>query len=89
MIAAHELALSLINDETTIIPGHGPLAVKADLRKTQDILKDIQNRVQLEISKGASLEDILKKDLLKDLSSYSSFIDTENMIKFAHRSLLP
>jgi len=89
MIAAHELALSLINDETTIIPGHGPLAVKADLRKTQDILKDIQNRVQLEISKGASLEDILKKDLLKDLSSYSSFIDTENMTKFAHRSLLP
>jgi len=87
MIASHETALSLINDETTIIPGHGPLAVKADLKKTQDILKDIQKRVESEISKGATLDDILEKDLLKDLSSYSSFIDTVNMVKFAHRSL--
>jgi len=87
MIASHETALSLINDETTIIPGHGPLAVKADLIKTQDMLKDIQKRVESEISKGATLDDILEKDLLKDLSSYSSFIDTVNMVKFAHRSL--
>ena len=87
MIAAHETALSLVNDETTIIPGHGPLAVKADLRKTQEMLKSIQNRVQSEISKGATLEEILNKDLLKDLESFSSFIDTTNMVKFAHRSL--
>ena len=87
MIASHDLALSLINDETTIIPGHGPVAVKADLIKTQEILKDIQNRVQTQISAGATLEKILEQDLLKDLSSYSGFIDTENMVKFAHRSL--
>jgi len=87
MIASHEVGLSLIDGDTTVIPGHGPLATKADLRKTQEMLKDIQNRVELEISKGATLEDILEKDLLKDLSSYSSFIDTVNMVKFAHRSL--
>lgn len=89
MIASHGAALSLINDETTIIPGHGPLAVKADLIKAQELLKDIQNRVQSEISKGATLDEILEQDLLKDLSSYSSFIDTVNMVKFAHRSLTP
>ena len=87
MIASHDVALSLIDGSTTIIPGHGPLATKADLKKTQDILKDIQNRVQVQISAGATLEDILEQDLLKDLNSYSSFIDTVNMVKFAHRSL--
>lgn len=89
MIASHGTALALINDDTTIIPGHGPLAVKADLIKAQEILKDIQNRVELEISKGATLEEILEQDLLRDLKSYSSFIDTVNMVKFAHRSLTP
>ena len=87
MIASHEAGLSLVNDETKIIPGHGPLAVKSDLKKAQELLKTVQKRVELEISKGATLEDILEKDLLKDLESYSSFIDTVNMVKFAHRSL--
>lgn len=87
MIVSHEAGLTLINDETKIIPGHGPLAVKADLKKAQELLKTIQKRVELEISKGATLEDILEKDLLKDLESYSSFIKTDNMVKFAHRSL--
>ena len=87
MIASHDLALSLINDETTIIPGHGPVAVKADLIKIQGMLKDVQNRVEIQISAGATLEKILEQDLLKDLSHYSGFIDTENMVKFAHRSL--
>lgn len=89
MITSHDVALSLIDDATTIIPGHGPLATKADLRKTQEILKDIQNRVQEQITKGATLEEILEQDLLKDLSRYSSFIDTNNMVRIAHRSLTP
>lgn len=87
MIASHDLALSLINDETTIIPGHGPVAVKADLIKAQEVLKLIQKRVEIQISRGATLNDILEQDLLKDLSRYSGFIDSENMVKFAHRSL--
>jgi len=52
MIAAHEKALSLINDETQVIPGHGKLATKADLRKTQDMLKTIEKRVKDEIARA-------------------------------------
>jgi len=87
MIASHDTALGMINSDTKIIPGHGPLAVKADLIKTRDMLKTIQNRVKGEIAKGASLDEILKKDLLADYSEYASFIDEENMIKIAHRSI--
>lgn len=88
MIASHERALELVNDETKIIPGHGPLAVKGDLIKTHQMLKTIEKRVTDEITRGASLDDILKKDILADYAEYSSFIDKENMVKIAHRSIL-
>jgi len=88
MIASHGKALELINDETKIIPGHGPLAVKEDLIKTQDMLKTIEKRVKEEIARGATLENILKKDILADYAEYASFIDKDNMVKIAHRSIL-
>ena len=88
MIASHSKALDLINDETKIIPGHGPLAVKADLIKTQDMLKTIEKRVKEEIARGATLENILKKDVLADYAEYSSFIDKDTMVKIAYRSIL-
>ena len=88
MIASHGEALDLINDETKVIPGHGPLATKADLAKTQEMLKTIEKRVKEEITRGASLDDILKKDILADYAEYSSFIDKDNMVKIAHRSIL-
>jgi len=87
MIASHNTALSMVNDATKIIPGHGPLAVKEDLIKTRDMLKTVQSRVKEEIEEGAPLDDILKKDILADLSEYSSFIDKDTMVKIAHRSI--
>ena len=87
MIAAHEKALSIIDDETQVIPGHGKLATKADLRKTQDMLKTIEKRVKDEIARGATLEQILEKSILADYAEYASFIDETNMVKIAHRSI--
>jgi len=88
MIASHSKALELVNDDTKIIPGHGPLAVKADLIKTQDMLKEVEKRVREEVKRGASLEDILSKDIIADYAEYSSFIDKDTMVKIAHRSIL-
>ena len=87
MIAAHQKALGLINDDSKIIPGHGPLAVKSDLIKAQDMLKTIQKRVKEQVTEGATLENILAKDILADYAEYSSFIDKDTMVKIAHRSI--
>ena len=40
-IATHEAVLKKTDDDTKIIPGHGPLANKADLRRTVDMLKEV------------------------------------------------
>jgi len=87
MIAAHDLALSLADENTKIIPGHGPLSTKADLQKTRDILADVQSRVQARMAKGETVDEIVKARPLKDYAELSSFINEEAMIRTAHRSL--
>lgn len=87
MIAAHDKALSLADENTKIIPGHGPLSTKADLQKARDMLADIMDRVKVRMVAGDTLEIMIESKILQDYSDYASFIDEKNMIKIAHRSL--
>lgn len=87
MIAAHEAGLALANDDTVIIPGHGPLAGKADLMATQATLQTIRERVQAGLDKGQTEDDMVKDAILSDMGELSSFIDEEKMIRSAARSL--
>ena len=87
MIAAQTLAINLSNENTQIIPGHGPMANKADLIATRDRLLDIQNRIQDAMMAGQSLDAMIAAELLSDYSDFSSFINEENMIRIAYYSL--
>lgn len=59
VIAAADRILGLATDKTKIIPGHGPLATKADLRAYRDMLATVLGRVQQMIRDGKKLEDIV------------------------------
>lgn len=87
MIAAHNQALALANDDTRIIPGHGPMATKADLTAARDMLQDIHDRIKARIDAGDSLNIILESNILQDYAQYASFIDEKNMVRIAHRSI--
>ena len=87
MIASHNKALSLANDETSIIPGHGPMATKADLTAARDMLQTIHDRVQARIDAGESLNTILEANILQDYAQYASFIDEKNMVRITYRSI--
>jgi len=45
MIAAFDRVLALSGDKTRIIPGHGPLADKAALQRTRDMLAAVTQRI--------------------------------------------
>jgi len=45
LIAAHDRVLAIATDKTRIIPGHGPLASKADLQAYRDMLAAIVKRI--------------------------------------------
>ena len=88
-IAAQEMVLDQADDDTTIIPGHGPLAKKADLKKMNDMLKDVRSRIQKAIDEGKSEDETVEADPLKDLSETygNGFIDGERMTRSAYQSL--
>jgi cyclase len=62
MIAAADKILSLAENDTKIVGGHGPLGNKADLMKSRDMLITSRDRVQKLKSAGkSSLEAVAEK----------------------------
>lgn len=50
--------LLLIDDNTKVIPGHGEVATKADVKKLRDTIADIRDQVVAALKKGKKTEDI-------------------------------
>jgi len=59
MIAASDAYLALSNDATKIVPGHGPLATKAQLAEYRAMLSTIRDRTLALIKDGKSEADFL------------------------------
>lgn len=87
-IAGQQEILSMADDDTRIIPGHGPLASKADLKTAVDMLTDAKARVKALVDAGKSIEEIQAENPLSGYDSWSwDFITTERMTNTIHRSL--
>ena len=59
MIGAVELALSLADEQTRIIPGHGTLSNRAELQDYHDFLAKARANVQAQIDQGRNLEQAI------------------------------
>ena len=80
VIRALDAIAAMINDETKIIPGHGPLANRADVLTTVAMLKAAKASVGKLVSAGKSDDEILKANPLAPFESYSwNFITTKKM----------
>jgi glyoxylase-like metal-dependent hydrolase (beta-lactamase superfamily II) len=87
-IAGQQRMLEMADDETKIIPGHGPLAGKVDLRVAVDMLIDAQGLVKALVDDGLSLDDVKTANPLAKYESWSwDFITTERMTETLYRSL--
>ena len=66
VVAASDRALALAGDRTKIIPGHGPLATKADLRAYRDMLAAVSQRIKQMLRDGKKLEEITASNVTAD-----------------------
>jgi len=89
-LAAQRQILSMSNDDTIIVPGHGKIiASKADLQAAVDMLVDAEARIEALVLEGKTEAEVLAAN---PLSIYHetwnwNFITTERMTETLYRSL--
>jgi cyclase len=88
VIAGDEKVLAEVPDDVKIIPGHGPLATKDDLRKFVQVLKECSAAVEAGIKKGKTLDQLKQEKVLAKWDSWGqSFIKTDVFIEILYDSL--
>ena len=88
-LAALEKGLSLADDKTQIIPGHGPMARKADMAKYLAMLTELRQAVAQLKEQGKSLEETIaaKPSAKFDKDNGQAFIKPDQIVTFIYNSL--
>lgn len=89
LLAAIEHILEITDADTRFIPGHGPLATRADLQAYRDMLATTGNRMRQLILDGKSLEEISASAPFADYDEtwHWSFITRERYVRMLHRAI--
>lgn len=89
MVHAADLALSLADDSTRIIPGHGPLAITEDLRAYRDYLIKASANVQALIDEHKNLQEIIAAEPSAewDADLGKAWITPAQFVTFIYNSL--
>jgi len=69
MIRALDAYLRVANDSTKIVPGHGPLATKADLTTFRDMLVASHDRIKKLVDEGKSEDEVIGAKPLADFDA--------------------
>lgn len=88
LISNTTMALELIDEETKIIPGHGSVSSKAELKEYTEILSILRERIIAARSAGKSLEEVQKMGISKewDESHGQGFINADRIVEFIYKS---
>jgi cyclase len=91
MIAATDAFLSLANNDTKVVPGHGPLTDKAGMATYRDMLVTAQDRITKLIADGKSLDEAVVANPLADIGAKIGANEEQNanFVRVIYRSLKP
>ena len=67
MIAFYDTLYGLCGPHTRVIPGHGPIASREDIRAYQGMLREVRARVARAIARGLTEEQLVASHPLDDL----------------------
>ncbi len=90
-INAVKKGLSLVNDNTKIIPGHGAVSNKAEYASFLVMLENLKANVQAEIDKGKTEDEVAANGAITkqydDLDYGTGFINSERIRRTIYQSL--
>ena len=89
MIAAVEQVLSLCDDKTRIIPGHGPVISKVELARYGQVLKTARERVGALVKQGKTLAEVKAARPLADHDAEwgQGFVKPDFFLDIVYKSL--
>ena len=89
MIRAVDKVLAMIDEDTIIIPGHGPLSNKEKLQGYRKMLATIRERVAQHLNDGKTLEEILAARPTQefDAAMGQGFMNGERFVGLVYDSL--
>lgn len=89
VIAAADKVLTLCNENTRIIPGHGPVASKADLIAYRAVLVGLRDAIKSLLAAGKTLDEVkaAKPTAPWDEKWGKGFIKPEVLVEIAYKSL--
>jgi glyoxylase-like metal-dependent hydrolase (beta-lactamase superfamily II) len=89
MIVAADSMLTLVDDKTKIVPGHGPLGDKAALTRYRDVMVTVRDRVQTLKTSGQSLEQAIAKKPTAELDEQwgKGFVQPDLFVTIVYNSL--
>ncbi len=81
-------AILLSDENTIIIPGHGNISNKKEMKSYLKMLETLRNRVFQELKQGKSLEQVTKdNNITKGYKSYNGWINAEKIRIAIYKSL--
>jgi glyoxylase-like metal-dependent hydrolase (beta-lactamase superfamily II) len=87
VIASADTALGMIDADTRIVPGHGPVASASDLRTWREMVATIDERVRKSAAAGKTLDQVKAERPAKEWDDRlpASFVTSDHVVEEAYR----
>ena len=89
VVAALEAVLARSDAQTAVIPGHGPVATRAELAAYRDMLVAVGRKVREQVEAGSSLDEVLALHLTGDFDERyaKGAVSPERFVRTVYRDL--
>jgi cyclase len=89
LILSLDRILAQTDEQTKIVPGHGPVATRADLQAYRDMLAQVRQRVKSQIATGKTMNETVATAPTKDFDAKwgSGYVTSDVFTKLVYSSL--
>src|ERR1700687_25992 len=90
LILSVDRILAQTDEQTMIVPGHGPVATRADLQAYRDMLAQVRQRIKVLITAGKTMDEAVAAAPTKDFDSKwgSGYVTPDVFTKIVFSSLM-
>ena len=87
LMSSHDLVISMIDSETKVIPGHGPMSNKAELVANRAMIGEAVSRVEALQAQDMSLEQAIASKPLADFDRGEGFVSADAFVTAIWQSI--